>query len=66
VAERGLYVYDSNPSGGPYDQVAAPLVPVRIESLPKIFANIAAPLGHSLRFQTLETIDDEMLHANDG
>lgn len=65
VAERGLYAYDSNPNGGPYDRVAAPQNPVRIETLPASVAAVAVPLGRGLRFQALKIIDDAMLQAND-
>lgn len=65
VAERGLYAYDSNPNGGPYDRVAAPQNPVRIETLPESVAVVAVSLDRGLRFQALKIIDDEMLQAID-
>lgn len=34
VAERGLFAYDCEPTGGPYRQVAAPVAAVRVDALP--------------------------------
>lgn len=53
MAERGLYAYDSDPQGGPYRLVAAPVVAVSALSLP-------APAIHVVRrvsFQDLQFVE---------
>jgi hypothetical protein len=63
VAERGLYAYDSNPNGGPYRLVAAPVVPVRVDALPPDVANVATAVRCSLRFESMSIVTDEVLTA---
>ena len=52
VAERGLYAFDCDPSGGPYRLVAAPTVAVPIANLPSIVAEVARRICLPLRFET--------------
>jgi hypothetical protein len=49
MAERGLYSFDSDPLGGPYRLVAAPLKPMLLESLPAI-------VGVAVRRVTLQNV----------
>jgi hypothetical protein len=41
VAERGLYAYDCDPSGGPYRLVAAPVVAAKTNALPPSVVDVA-------------------------
>jgi len=50
MAERGLFAFDGDPSGGPYRIVAAPAVPARLGSLPPIAVDVVSRLRLSLRF----------------
>lgn len=50
VAERGLYAYDSDPLGGSFRLVAAPIVPVRIDELPSVVASVAGGVRLAFRF----------------
>lgn len=41
VAERGVFAFDSDPNGGPYRLVAAPVTPLQVEELPEKIASVA-------------------------
>ena len=62
VAERGLFAFDSDPTGGPYRLVAAPELPIRITGLPNSIAATVrlVSLGH-LRFAEVDTVPEEKL-----
>jgi hypothetical protein len=45
VAERGLFAFDSDPHGGPYRQVAAPVDPIHIEDLPQSVRDLVRTLS---------------------
>lgn len=47
AAERGLFAYDTDPSGGPYRLVAAPSVPCLLSSLPSSVQGVAARIRFS-------------------
>ena len=50
VAERGLFAYDCEPTGGPYRQVAAPVVAVQVDTLPPPVAARVRAVRIPLRF----------------
>lgn len=62
VAQRGVFAFESDPSGGPYRVVAAPEHPARAAQLPGAMAAVAGAicLPH-LRFSELSSISREML-----
>ncbi|MBK6687401.1 MAG: hypothetical protein IPG45_23220 [Deltaproteobacteria bacterium] len=66
VAERGLYAYDCDPSGGPYRRVAAPVSPVRVEALPLPVAALASSIRFRFRFDTKAVVTELMLTAPDS
>ncbi len=41
LAERGLFVYDSDAAGGPYRRVALPVIALTVEKLPEKVASVA-------------------------
>ncbi|MCX5741998.1 MAG: hypothetical protein NT062_05815 [Proteobacteria bacterium] len=41
VAERGLYAYDCDPTGGPYRLVAAPVLAIQANAIPPAIAAVA-------------------------
>lgn len=61
VAERGLYAFDCDPSGGPYRLVAVPVVPSRLHALPKEVASVAARIKLALRFESQTTVTDDVI-----
>jgi len=62
VAERGLFAYDADAAGGPYQLIAAPAKPVRRSELPASVAALLASVAYpQLRFAQLDTIADETL-----
>lgn len=61
VAERGLYAYDSDPHGGPYHLVAAPEIPIRLDALPSLAANVVAEIRLTVRFSTSATFTRAVL-----
>lgn len=61
VAERGLYAYDCDPDGGPYRLVAAPAVPVRVDTLPPDVASVATAVRCSSRFESTSVVTVEVL-----
>ena len=63
MAERGVYAYDGDPSGGPYELVAAPAVPVRADSLPPLAAQVVSRLKLRLCFENHTVLSDEVLKA---
>lgn len=40
LAERGLFAFDSDPCGGPYQRVAVPSVPIHVSDLPGDVARV--------------------------
>ncbi len=64
MAERGVFAFDSDPTGGPYRLVAAPKAPIRPEQLPATVARVVASLAYEhLRFSELQEMDDALLRA---
>ncbi|WP_437789996.1 hypothetical protein [Sorangium sp. So ce693] len=62
VAERGLFVFDSDPHGGPYRMVAAPADPIRIVDLPRGVIDIVGRLKlRQVRFVGQPVITMELL-----
>jgi hypothetical protein len=62
VAERGLFAFDSDASGGPYRLEAAPETPVLATELPASVANVLRDLQYgNLHFATLTGISSESL-----
>jgi hypothetical protein len=62
MAERGVFAFDADPNGGPYQRVASPTAPVQASALPAAAAVVARQLryGH-LRFSELEVVSVEAL-----
>lgn len=63
VAERGLYAFDCDPNGGPYRLVAAPLAPIRVDSLPASAADVASRLRLGVRFEVQSVVTSDLLGA---
>lgn len=62
VAERGLYAFDSDPNGGPYLLVAAPVVPIRLTSLPASVVQIVEAVRFPrVRFAEQTSLGRELL-----
>jgi hypothetical protein len=57
MANRGLFAFDSDPNGGPYKLVAAPVTPSRLSDLPE---HLAAVIKR-IRFQTMRFADHKVL-----
>jgi hypothetical protein len=60
VAERGLYAYDCNPNGGPYQLVAVPATPIRTDQLPPAIAHLVVMVRCDFPFG-VRSVVDEML-----
>ncbi len=61
AAERGLFAYDSTPTGGPYRLVAAPLVPARTSELPLAVADVATRVRCRTEFGSQTVVTQELL-----
>jgi hypothetical protein len=61
VAERGLYAFDCDPCGGPYELVAAPAAPIRADALPFAIAKIVGGIRVRLGFAANEIVTEEQL-----
>ncbi len=62
VAERGLFAFDADPNGGPYQLIAAPDRPVRATALPASVTGVLRELQFQLiRFDTIGTLSDDSL-----
>jgi hypothetical protein len=62
VAERGLFAFDSDPHGGPYRLVAAPVTPVRAADLPELASEVVGLLRfHHARFASLSVVSTDLL-----
>jgi hypothetical protein len=62
LAERGLFGFDGDPNGGPYEKVAAPAQPVRVDELPSGAASVVRELVFpNLDFSTLVRVTEEAL-----
>ena len=66
VAERGLFAYDCDPSGGPYRLVAAPVVPIRQDALPGAVAEVVARIALGLRFEFQPVVAEDSLRGDQG
>ena len=65
VAERGLFAFDSDPNGGPYRLVAAPVSPVLAADLPRSVVEVVSRLQlRGVHFEIDSQIPTELL-AND-
>lgn len=62
LAERGVFVFDSDPFGGPYKLIAAPEVVALVDELPKVAADVVRRLVFPhLNFTQLREISTELL-----
>jgi hypothetical protein len=59
VAERGLFAFDCDPNGGPYRKVAAPQLPIRIESLPAAAVEVVSRIRLAVRFEHQTSLSAE-------
>ena len=57
AAERGLFAFDSDPSGGPYKLVAAPVEPAHLSDFPEHIASLI----ERIRFRTIRFADHKLL-----
>ena len=66
MAERGVFAYDSDPTGGPYRLVSQPEHPISIDSLPIAVAAVVrrVVLG-TLRFAELREVSGDGLARRD-
>ena len=62
AAERGLFAFDSDPNGGPYRIVAAPVLAARVEDFPEGVANVLVSFA-GLRFAELHVVPASILMA---
>src|SRR5690349_17697524 len=66
VAERGLFAFDADVSGGPYYRSAVPETPVRLDQLPAAVRDVLRGLEfRHLSFSALSIIRDELLQDHD-
>jgi len=62
IAERGFFAYDSDPLGGPYRLIAAPLNPVALANLPVPIRNVAGTIVlPSVAFKRAREITEEQI-----
>lgn len=62
VAERGLFAFDSDPSGGPYRLIAKPHAPVRATELPRSVASVAERITMpTVSFNSLTEVSEEQI-----
>lgn len=62
MAERGIFAFDSDPLGGPYQRVASPAVPIPTDDLPDEAAEVARRNTYPhLRFYALTEISADQL-----
>lgn len=62
IAERGIFAFDSDPHGGPYHLLAAPVAPVRVADLPPLAAKVVGLLRfHHMRFLSLSVVSTDLL-----
>jgi hypothetical protein len=63
VAERGLFAFDSHPSGGgPYRVIARPHVPIRATDLPPLASSVAGRIVlPAVSFKTATEVNDEQI-----
>ncbi len=61
VAERGLFAFDSEPTGGPYHVVAAPEVPVQIGDLPPGVSRVASRIMLTVDFEATTEVTENQL-----
>lgn len=64
VAERGLYAFDCDPTGGPYHLVAAPVVPIRVESLPVVAAEVVDRIRLALCFAIQTAVTGDLIRES--
>jgi hypothetical protein len=64
VAERGLFAFDSDPLGGPYQLIAKPHIPVRAADLPTAIASVAGRIVlPAVSFKSANEVnEDEISH----
>ncbi|MFO0553354.1 MAG: hypothetical protein U0271_33530 [Polyangiaceae bacterium] len=60
VAERGLYAYDSDPNGGPYKMVAAPVQPITVAGLHATIVQAINRVRFSFEFGDTSIVTQEM------
>ena len=63
VAERGLYAYDCDPCGGPYQLVAAPVAVATEDALPPEVVRVATTVRCLMQFERQTVVTEEMLRA---
>ncbi|HYO74025.1 MAG TPA: hypothetical protein VEU33_48945 [Archangium sp.] len=62
MAERGIFAFDSDPDGGPYQLVATPTVPIQFGALPDTVAEVAQRIRcPQLRFSALNAVSADLL-----
>jgi hypothetical protein len=62
AAERGLFAFDSDFFGGPYNLVASPMTPVHADEFPVIVVEVLSQLQyHQLNFSTWTIIAADSL-----
>jgi hypothetical protein len=60
MAERGVFAYDSNPNGGPYELVAVPRDAITIAHLSDSALRAAASVRLGIRFGVQSLVGDEL------
>lgn len=64
VVERGLYVFDSDPTGLPYKRIGVPSAPIHVSQL-SLLDDLKGAVLRGLRFAVTDTLTQEMLVAAD-
>ncbi len=62
MAERGIFAFDSDPAGGPYQRIATPEASIQIAQLPRVAAEVVQRVQfRQVRFVELNQISAELL-----
>lgn len=63
VAERGLYAFDGDHNGGPYELVAVPAGPCVLEALPPAVHGVVSLVAFRVDFANAQTLSEAVLRA---
>jgi hypothetical protein len=67
MAERGVFAFEADPYDGPYNLVALPESPIKVEDLPEAVRPLVRGITlEGLRFSELKTIENDVLARLDG
>jgi hypothetical protein len=58
VAERGVFAFDSDPAGGPYRLVSAPVSPAHASTFPTVVRDAASAIVLEVRFREIGVVPE--------